>query len=694
MAGTGTDHVHTVLVVSKTHLDVGFTDTASAVRRRYLEEFFPLAVTTAEELRRRGGDERLCWTTGSWILTEVLRDGDAEVRSQVAAAVERGDLAWHALPFTTHTELLDESLLAHALSIAARLDDRFGRRTRAAKLTDVPGHARGMVPALADAGVDLLHVGVNPAWPAPEVPLRFRWCHPAGSSVSVMYQPGSYGDVQVVPGTGVAVAIVMTGDNLGPPGADDVVATWAELRVRFPGAALRAASLDDVAEVVRRVAADLPAISTEIGDPWLHGVASDPGKVAGYLGLRRLRARWLDEGSVDRSDPALLAASDQLLQVAEHTWGLDQKTWWPEEGHWSPTELAAIRDRADTRRFEASWTEQRELLDAVVAALADGGRTDLAEQARSVLAVPRTTHEPGPAAGWEEVDPRAPVEVAGWDLAVGGDGALVRCRTPAGAELVGAVGPFGALRHRGWDASEIDEWFALTCPEVSDEDLWWATWDNTKPGLDSSGAVGREWVPSVASVWRRSVGDGRGDRAGNAELAVVLSFTDEAVALAGAPGRACIVHAVDAPPDPPRTHAVLRSTLSWWDRPAARWPSTTWWDWSPRVSDASGWRMSKLGGPVDPLDVAEGGGVLHAVSALVHPEVAIELLDAPLVLPVREGAPTGVPRQGGHGPVLGWRMCLADNRWGTNFPMWAEGDASFRVVLRAGGPGAGNRESV
>lgn len=683
---TGDEHVHTVLVVSKTHLDVGFTDTAAAVRRRYLEEFFPRAVETADALRRRGGDERLCWTTGSWILTEVLRDGDEAVRSAVHDAVGRGDLAWHAMPFTTHTELLDESLLAHGLSTSARLDERFGRRTRSAKLTDVPGHTRGLVPALAAAGVDLLHVGVNPAWPAPDVPVRFRWRHPGGAEVSVMYQPGSYGDVQVVPGTGVAVAVVMTGDNLGPPGVDDVVATWADLRGRFPRAELRAAALDDVASVVRQVASDLPVVTSEVGDPWLHGAASDPVKLAGYLSLRRLRSRWLDDGAVPASDPALLASSDLLLQVAEHTWGLDQKTWWPETGHWSPSALAEVRDRDDTRRFEASWQEQRSLLDRAVAALSDGGRPELAVQARAALdtATTASTTASGPALadGWEEVEPSAPVELAGWTLEPAADGSLVGLRAPGGVDLATPGCRLGALRHRSWEAGEIDEWFAATCPDVSEDDRGWATWDVTKPGLASSGAIGREWVPSLDSV-RRLV-DGTAER-----LAMLVTFDSEAVESAGAPPRACIVHEVtvsagDASADGTGA-AELRSTLTWWGRPAARWPATTWWDWSPTVTNPPAWRMLKLGGPVDPLDVVSRGGVLHAVDALVHPDVVLDLLDAPLVLPLRDDSPVGVPRQGGRGPVLGWRMCLADNRWGTNFPMWVDGDASFRVAVRPRG---------
>lgn len=57
------DAVHTVLVVSKSHLDIGFTDLAAEVRRRWLREHLPAAMATAKELREQGGQERLCWTT-------------------------------------------------------------------------------------------------------------------------------------------------------------------------------------------------------------------------------------------------------------------------------------------------------------------------------------------------------------------------------------------------------------------------------------------------------------------------------------------------------------------------------------------------------------------------------------------------------------------------------------------------------
>ena len=171
----GEHPVRRVLYVAKTHLDVGFTASAASVRQRYLDDFFPRAVGVAEQLRALGGPARLRWTTGSWILSEALDAADREHRLRLEAAIEHGDLCWHALPFTMHTEYADPSLIRHGLSLSAELDRRFGRRTRAAKATDVPGHTRGLVPLLAEAGVDLLHVGVNPVAAAPSVPLQFRW---------------------------------------------------------------------------------------------------------------------------------------------------------------------------------------------------------------------------------------------------------------------------------------------------------------------------------------------------------------------------------------------------------------------------------------------------------------------------------------------------------------------------------------
>ena len=675
-----------VLVVAKTHLDVGFTDLAERVRRRYLDDFFPRAMAVAAELRESGGPERLRWTTGSWILNEALESASSAGRRQLDAAIDAGDLCWHALPFTLHTEYCDRSLVEHGLSISAELDERYGRRTRAAKVTDVPGHTRGLVSVLADAGIDLLHVGVNPASSPPRVPDRFRWIDDAAPGrvggqggtapeLLVMYQPGGYGAVQVVPGTGTAVAIDLTGDNLGPPSARAVRSAWAALSERFPAATVEAATFDDVATVMAPVRADLPVVTAEIGDTWIHGVGSDPAKTAAFRALRRERAAWIRDGSVDAADPVLRGASTRLLLVGEHTWGLDQKEHWPELEAWGAEDLAVARREPATARFESSWAEQRDLLEQFVRTLDDGGRSDLADRARAARAATAASRHD--VTGWEPVPLGERVALDGWELGIDPvDGAVVHLVDPDGRTWATGEDALARFRVQTFDAADFERWFATYNGDTMPEDLDWARWDNTKPGLERSGALA-PWRAAVASAMWRGAVDGR------PALVVELSFTATASDPVSLPASVQLTVTV-GPRGMPDAGAELLFELSWFDLAAARWPVAWWWTFSPVVRDQARWRMEKLGELVSPLDVVPGGAHrLHAADRLVHPDVSLELIDAPLVAP-------GSPRllQWDDQPVElrdGWHLCLYANLWGTNFPMWVEGDGKARVGLRRTG---------
>ena len=101
-------------------------------------------------------------------------------------------------------------------------------------------------------------------------------------------------------------------------------------------------------------------------------------------------------------------------------------------------------------------------------------------------------------------------------------------------------------------------------------------------------------------------------------------------------------------------------------------------------------------GQIDGSRCGRGGGGrhLHAVGDGVRwggpgGSLAVRTLDAPLVAPGRPSLldpdPTPLDLAGG-----AW-VCLHDNVWGTNFPMWCEGAARFRfeVVWAPQGDGGG-----
>src|SRR3984893_6590763 len=198
--------VKRVLVMFKCHLDVGFIDTQAAVIRKYFEQHFPKAIQVAQTLRR-SGEDRYVWTTGSWLLYEYLEQAGSEERKRMEQAIVAGDIAWHALPFTWQTELLNRSAIAGAIGFSKSLDRRFGRKTTGAKMTDVPGHSRGLIGALAENGVTFLDIGVNSASTPPDVPGAFIWKDPNGASVVMIYHRLEYGGVVQLPESDLAVAV-------------------------------------------------------------------------------------------------------------------------------------------------------------------------------------------------------------------------------------------------------------------------------------------------------------------------------------------------------------------------------------------------------------------------------------------------------------------------------------------------------
>ena len=144
-----------VIVVFKTHLDIGFTGLAEDVLRRYCDDFIPAAVELAFRVNT-GAQKKFVWTVGSYLIRYYLEHAKPDACARLEQAIRAGFIRWHGLACTTHTELMDRRLLDYDLSISQALDRRFGVTTLAAKMTDVPGHTIGLVPALSDAGIEFL----------------------------------------------------------------------------------------------------------------------------------------------------------------------------------------------------------------------------------------------------------------------------------------------------------------------------------------------------------------------------------------------------------------------------------------------------------------------------------------------------------------------------------------------------------
>ncbi|MCU1293442.1 MAG: hypothetical protein JWP08_2292, partial [Bryobacterales bacterium] len=366
--------VRQVLVMFKCHFDAGFIDTQKAVVDKYIEVYFPRAIELAEAQRDAGADPYI-WTTGSWLVYESLERTSGPMRKRMETALGRGDIAWHALPFTWQTEFLDVPTIEGCLGFSKSLDRRFGRTTTGAKMTDVPGHSRGLIAPLARNGVKFLDIGVNSASTAPEVPDLFVWKDGTGQSLPVMYHRLDYGGVVVVPGSPLAVSVNVRDDNSGPHTTQEIRAIFANLRRRFPNASVNAANLTEIANALQAHTSGLPVITAEIGDNWIYGVASDPVKVARFREILRLRREWIASGKWNVGDAADIAFLRRFSLGAEHTWGADTKSWLDFD-HYTPDALAQMLDQPKYKVMTHSWVEKRDDIQAGIATLPEPLHTE------------------------------------------------------------------------------------------------------------------------------------------------------------------------------------------------------------------------------------------------------------------------------------------------------------------------------
>ncbi len=658
--------VKRVLVMFKCHFDAGFADTQAAIVHRYFAEYFPQAMELASQLRA-SGNYRYVWTTGSWLLYEYLEQATPEQRMRMEKAVSMGDIAWHALPFTWQTELMNASMISGSIGLSRALDQRFGRTTTGAKMTDVPGHTRGLIAPLAAQGVKFLDIGVNDASTPPEVPPLFLWKAPGGATLVVMYHHG-YGGVTRVPNSDLAIATVVRDDDSGPHTLQEIHDTYSTLSSQFPNAQIAPTNLTEIANAVEPYRGSLPVVTGEIGDTWIHGVASDPLKLARYREVARLRETWLTQGKFAAGDATDVALLRHLLLEVEHTWGTDTKTWLDFD-HYIPSDLATMLDTKNYKVVEFSWQEKRQDLFDGIATLPSGLREQAETAVRNLAAIPpqlahASAHPP-------ESDIETQHFTIGIDPKTGAIRRLFDKKSKR--EWASSEHPLALFSYQTLSQQDYSHFFKSYV--ISDED--WAKKDFGKPNIERFGAESREWLPSLAALQTEE------DRLGHRLLARLEINDPEALRS----GRAAFPQKMYLEVRLPKTEPVIHLDFSWFQKPATRLPEALWLSFHPIASDPSGWTLEKSGEQVSPLDVITSGNRhMHAVSKGFGYKdesraFVVETLDAPLVA---VGIKSPLCFSNRQPDLLAGVHCnLYNNAWGTNYIMWFGEDMRFRFILRA-----------
>ncbi|MCD9023540.1 DUF5054 domain-containing protein [Cohnella silvisoli] len=696
--------IKTVHVIFKTHLDIGFTNLAENVLETYVNQFIPNAIAFANQLEQAGGRERFIWTTGSWLIDYYLRTASQENKIRMEEAIRKGLIAWHAYPFTTHTELMDKRLLEYGLSISEKLDERFGKKTIAAKMTDVPGHTIGMVPSMAKAGIKFFHIGVNPLSKMPDVPPTFVWQAQDGSEIIVGYND-HYGDVvnnemdntykgaSMIPGLEDAIVIALTGDNIGPPSIEEIKTLFANLEKQYPGAVIKSSTMDAYAEKLWEVKHKLPVMKEEIGDTWIYGVSSDPLKISKYRELLRLRDKWIEEGTLLIHSEEYDSFSEALALIPEHTWGFDFRQYLPDYMNYSKDQFAKARsedhftegrtqkmyayattypmfygpDTFSYSHIERSWDEQRAYITQAINSLDERKQIE-AHSALEKFKPKETNHQ-----GNHKIEIHETVTLGKFQVAFQNDGSIGWLSDSTGKVWADQSSPIGAYSYQTFGLNDYMNFIRAYCTH-------WQEWghfacvDICKIGIDYAVPTpeNKTFKPLLESILLEKLEEI--DR-----IHVNLRMDDKASVVQGAPRRLQIKYSFY------HHKSEIDIELKWFNKDAHRLPEASWFSISPKVNNANLWKMDKLGSLISPLEIVKDGNrSFHAINTGLYYDgadgrVALKTLDAPVV-------------SMGKANILNFDNTFADmsgglhfnlhnNLWATNFRSWYEEDSLFRFSL-------------
>ncbi len=362
------------ILVFKTHFDIGFTDLSSKVIDKYSNSMLKEVIATCKATEHMGA-LKYVWTMPSWPLKVITERCREDLKKELDRLIEQGQIVWHALPFTSHTDFCSAEEYIETLRFGKELSETYHKPyVISAKMTDVPGHSIMLPAILSGAGVKFLHLGCNEFATPPKVPFLFHWQAKSGEKLLTMYSKGGYGTSLFPPEDWdypVWMALMQTNDNSGPQSASVIEKLVKNIRSKYLEAEIVCGTMDDFYnELAKCDLSNIPTITEDLGDTWIHGIGSYPKEV-GLLREDRERNKRLQAiyakhllnssaGDTGRAAELLDQYYENVGLFEEHTWGADVKTWLGPERVYQKDDFLKAKENGNYRFMETSWDEQRD----------------------------------------------------------------------------------------------------------------------------------------------------------------------------------------------------------------------------------------------------------------------------------------------------------------------------------------------
>ncbi|MEI6175708.1 MAG: hypothetical protein WCS43_02350 [Verrucomicrobiota bacterium] len=346
-------NVEEIIIVIKTHFDIGYTHRVKDIIQLYRTGMIDHAMNIMDQSKKLPTEQQFAWTGPGWVMSKALEDWDGQTperHKRIDDYVKSGRFQFHALPFSLESDACEPEEMARGFIFSSNLSRKYGKPLPlSGKMSDVPSHGGALATVLANGGVKFMHIGCN--WPSAYVqtPGIFWWEGPDGSRVLTIYS-GMYGTAtgfnwpdNWTGGTFVGhhflppenwphkiwPAIMVTMDNSGPPSAKAIETALAEVHNKLPGVKVRFGTMDDFATAFLSGKPELPVIKGEMPDTWIHGIMCDPGgsklsravhpQLAATEALHTQLGLWGTAQPAIARDVAL--AYENILLYGEHTWG-------------------------------------------------------------------------------------------------------------------------------------------------------------------------------------------------------------------------------------------------------------------------------------------------------------------------------------------------------------------------------------